>query len=98
MIQPSLEIIKQSSEYKAAVALAGIHNAMSFKPEYFAKGICLQHRTLQQSIMRSFVATIRQMLQMITVMMTETVAHMKQLRRWSNQAYWMKSIFHSFSL
>jgi hypothetical protein len=33
---------------------------MSFKPEYFAKGICLQHRTLQQSIMRSFVATIRQ--------------------------------------
>lgn len=37
MIQPSLEIIKQSSEYKAAVALAGIHNAMSFKPEYFAK-------------------------------------------------------------
>lgn len=61
MIQPSLEIIKQSSEYKAAVALAGIHNAMSFKPEYFAKGICLQHQTLQQSIMRSFVATIRQM-------------------------------------
>lgn len=50
MIQPSLEIIKQSSEYKAAVALAGIHNAMSFKPEYFAKSICLQHRTLQQSI------------------------------------------------
>ncbi len=61
MIQQSLEIIKQSSEYKAAVALADINNSLSFKPEYFSKCICLQHRTLQQSIMRTFVANIRQM-------------------------------------
>lgn len=61
MTQQEIEIIKNSSEYKAADALADAHNSMGFNHEKFAKGICLQHRTLQQNIMRSFVATIRHM-------------------------------------
>lgn len=56
-----IEIIKKSSEFKAAAALAEAHNSMCFNHEKFAKGVCLQHRTLQQNIMRSLVATIRQM-------------------------------------
>ena len=61
MIQQQIEIIKKSSEFKAADALADAHNSMGFNHEKFAMGVCLQHRTLQQNIMRSFVATIRHM-------------------------------------
>ena len=61
MTQQEIEIIKKSSEYKAADALADAHNSMGFNHEKFAMGVCLQHRTLQQNIMRSFVATIRHM-------------------------------------
>ena len=61
MTQQEIEIIKKSSEYKAADALADAHNSMGFNHEKFAMGVCMQHRTLQQNIMRSFAATIRHM-------------------------------------
>lgn len=61
MTQQEIEIIKTSSEFKAADALADAHNSMGFNHEKFAMGVCMQHRTLQQNIMRSFVATIRHM-------------------------------------
>ena len=61
MTQQEIEIIKKSSEFKAADALADAQNSRGFNHEKFAMGVCLQHRTLQQSIMRSFVATIRHM-------------------------------------
>ena len=61
MTQQEIEIIKKSSEFKAADALADAHNSMGFNHEKFAMGVCMQHRTLQQNIMRSFVATIRHM-------------------------------------
>lgn len=56
-----IEVIKKSKECNAANALADAHNDMCFDHEKFAKSVCLQHRTIQQNIMRSFVATIRQM-------------------------------------
>ncbi|MBR1378764.1 MAG: hypothetical protein IJ557_06530 [Bacteroidaceae bacterium] len=56
-----LEILKQSREYQAAEALTDALNVMGWSPEKFAKAITVQHRTLQQELMRSFVATIRQM-------------------------------------
>lgn len=61
MTQQEIEIIKTSSEFRAANTLADAHNLMGFNHEKFAMGVCMQHRTLQQNIMRSFVATIRQM-------------------------------------
>lgn len=36
-----IEIIKKSSEFKAASALAEAHNSMCFNHEKFAKGVCL---------------------------------------------------------
>ena len=46
MTQQEIEIIKKSSEYKAADALADAHNSMGFNHEKFAMGVCLQHRSL----------------------------------------------------
>lgn len=56
-----LETLKQSREYKAAEALTDAVNTMSWKPDKFAKGMTLQHRTLQQEVMRTFVAMIHVM-------------------------------------
>ena len=61
MTQQEIEIIKTSSEFKAADALADAHNSMGFNHEKFAMGACLQHRTLQQNTMPSSVATITHM-------------------------------------
>ena len=55
------ETLKLSREYKAAEALADAHNVMGFSNEKFAKGIALQHRTLQQELMKSFVAMVHVM-------------------------------------
>lgn len=52
-------ILKESREYKAAEALTDSINSMSWNPKKFGLAVCMQHRTLQQSIMKSFVATIR---------------------------------------
>ena len=56
-----LETLKETREYKAAEALADAVNSMGWKPENFAKGMTLQHRTLQQEVMRTFVAMIHVM-------------------------------------
>jgi hypothetical protein len=56
-----LETLKQTREYKAAEELADAVNSMGWKPEKFAKGMTLQHRTLQQEVMRTFVAMIHVM-------------------------------------
>ena len=53
--------LKETREYKAAEALADAVNSMGWKPENFAKGLSIQHRTLQQEVMRTFVATIHVM-------------------------------------
>ena len=56
-----LEKLKQSREYKAAEALTNAVNSMGWKPEKFAMGMTVQHRTLQQEVMRTFVAMIHVM-------------------------------------
>lgn len=54
-------ILKESREYKAAEALTDSINSMSWNPKKFGLAVSMQHRTLQQSLMKSFVATIRVM-------------------------------------
>ena len=56
-----LETLKNTREYKAAEALADAVNTMGWKPEKFAMGMTVQHRTLQQEVMRTFVAMIHVM-------------------------------------
>ena len=53
--------MKESREYKAAEALTDAINSMSWNPKKFGLAVSMQHRTLQQSLMKSFVATIRVM-------------------------------------
>lgn len=54
-------ILKESREYKAAKALTDPINSMSWDPKKFGLTISMQHRTLQQSSMKSFVATLHVM-------------------------------------
>lgn len=56
-----LETLKETREYKAAEALADAVNSMGWNPKKFAMGMTLQHRTLQQEVMRTFVAMIHVM-------------------------------------
>ena len=56
-----LETLKETREYKAAEALTNAVNTMGWKPKNFALGMALQHRTLQQEVMRTFVAMIHVM-------------------------------------
>lgn len=56
-----LEKLKQSREYQAAEALTDALNSMSWDPKKFAQSVAVQHRTLQQELMRTFVATIHVM-------------------------------------
>ncbi len=56
-----LETLKQTHEYKAAEALADAVNSMGWNPKKFAMGMTVQHRTLQQEVMRTFVAMIHVM-------------------------------------
>lgn len=74
-------ILKESREYKAAEALTDSINSMSWNPKKFGLAVSMQHRTLQQSLMKSFVAILHVMATKITVTMTEIVAHMKPQRR-----------------
>ena len=53
--------INESREYKAAEALTDALNTMSWLPKKFAMSVALQHRTLQQELARTMVATIRVM-------------------------------------
>lgn len=56
-----IEILKESKEYKALSALSDACNDFGFKPERFAKGISLEHRTLQQKLCSMAVAILREM-------------------------------------
>lgn len=56
-----LEQLKETREYKAAEALADAVNSMGWNPKKFAMGMTVQHRTLQQEVMRTFVAMIHVM-------------------------------------
>lgn len=51
-------ILKESREYKAAEALTDSINSMSWNPKKFGLAVSMQHRTLQQSLMKSFVAIL----------------------------------------
>ena len=55
------ETLKESKEYKALSALSDACNDFGFKPERFAKGISLEHRTLQQKLCSMAVAILREM-------------------------------------
>lgn len=55
------ETLRASREYKAVEALTDAINSMSWNPKKFGLAVSMQHRTLQQSLMKSFVATIRVM-------------------------------------
>ena len=56
-----MEKLKESNEYKALSALSDACNSFSFKPQKFAKGICFEHRTLQQKLCSMAVAIIKEM-------------------------------------
>lgn len=56
-----IELLKQSKEYNAVDSLTNSLNDMSWNPEKFAMSVAMQHRTLQQELMKSIVATIRVM-------------------------------------
>ena len=56
-----IETLKESKEYKALSALSDACNDFGFKPERFAKGISLEHRTLQQKLCSMAVAILREM-------------------------------------
>ena len=45
-------ILKESREYKAAEALTDSINSMSWNPKKFGLAVSMQHRTLQQSLMK----------------------------------------------
>ena len=51
---------KNQAEQLAKDVLAFV-NTFGFDSETFAKTICRDHKTLQQSVMRLFIATIREM-------------------------------------
>ena len=53
--------LKETREYKAAEALTNAVNSMGWKPKKFALGMTVQHRTLQQEVMRTFIAMIHVM-------------------------------------
>lgn len=55
------QTLQDSREYKAVEALTDSVNAMGWNPKRFAMAVAMQHRTLQQELMKSFVATIRVM-------------------------------------
>lgn len=54
------ERIQESREGKALNALTDALNSLSWNPETFAQAVLLEHRTLQQSLMRTIVRVIRE--------------------------------------
>ena len=91
-----LETLKETREYKAAEALTDAVNTMGWKPEKFAKGLAIQHRTLQQEVMRTFVATIHVMASDDYGYDDRNRGSTKQPRKWWSLASSTKSIYHSF--
>lgn len=65
-IMPVLSLLKQefimlenSREYKAAMELEQALNDYSWNGKTFAESVCLYHRTLQQTLVKTIVAVIR---------------------------------------
>ena len=87
-----LETLKETREYKAAEALADAVNSMGWKPEKFAMGMTVQHRTLQQEVMRTFVAMIHVMASDNMVLTYGTREVTKQPRKWLSRTSSTKSI------
>ena len=56
-----IDKIKESKEGKALSTLTDSLNSFSWNPETFAKAVQFEHRTLQQSLMRTMVKVIRAM-------------------------------------
>ncbi len=53
--------VKETREGKALSALTDALNSFSWKPEVFAKAATMEHRTLQQSLVRTLVCVIKEM-------------------------------------
>lgn len=53
------EPIEQTREYVAAKELEHAINVFGWRPEVFAQAVKTYHRTLQQELFRTLVATIR---------------------------------------
>jgi hypothetical protein len=56
-----IDQLKESKEYKAMTTLTDAMNTFSWNPEAFAKSVTLEHRTLQQELMRTIVAVIKEL-------------------------------------
>lgn len=52
--------IENSKEYKTAMALEDAINDYGWSPSKFAESVSYMHKTNQQSLMRTIVATIRE--------------------------------------
>lgn len=55
-----MENLKQTREYKAAMALEDAINDMGWDERKFAQACTTMHRTLQQTLFRTIVAVLRQ--------------------------------------
>lgn len=53
--------IENTKEYQAAQDMEDALNDYSWSPQRFAESVCLFHRTLQQTLMRTIVAVIKKM-------------------------------------
>ena len=56
-----MEILQESREYQAAKQLEDALNSYLWNPQRFAMSVPYMHRTLQQTLFRTIIATIRYM-------------------------------------
>ena len=56
-----MENLQMSREYQAAIELGDSMNDYSWNPERFAESVRVLHRTTQQTLFRTIIATIRYM-------------------------------------
>ena len=92
MSYQELAQLKESREYKAAEALTDAMNTMGWNPKTFAMSVALQHRTLQQELTRTMVATSRVMGSDDYGYDLRNEGSHEPLRRWWKVAYSMTSV------
>lgn len=56
-----MEYLENTREYKAAMALEDALNSITWDEKKFAQSVRFMHRTLQQNLFRTVIATIREM-------------------------------------
>ena len=56
-----MENLQERREYQAAIELGDSMNDFSWNPERFAESVRFLHRTTQQTLFRTIIATIRYM-------------------------------------